>query len=143
MAVKVKVHVFLKPGVLDVQARVPFTVAFLAGEIVEGGILDWLGVDAVRTPKGALDRDQIMRALRRLCDEQGRTVVLVVHDINFAAAYSDHIVALKAGAVHCQGPVDQVVTAAHLQALYGFDIDIVQAARGLLCNYFNPQGEIA
>jgi iron complex transport system ATP-binding protein len=86
---------------------------------------------------------QIMRALRRLCDEQGRTVVLVVHDINFAAAYSDHIVALKAGTVHCQGPVDQVVTAAHLQALYGFGIDIVQAARGLLCNYFNPQGEIA
>ncbi|MEE3571808.1 ATP-binding cassette domain-containing protein, partial [Pseudomonas aeruginosa] len=40
---------------------------------------------------------QIMQALRRLCDERGRTVVMVVHDINFAANYSDHIVAMKSG----------------------------------------------
>ena len=38
-----------------------------------------------------------MRALRRLCDEFGRTVILVVHDINFAAAYSDCIVAMQGG----------------------------------------------
>ncbi|WP_034384206.1 DUF4388 domain-containing protein [Deinococcus sp. YIM 77859] len=34
-------------GVLDVQAEVPYTVAFLDGEIVGGGILDWLGMDAL------------------------------------------------------------------------------------------------
>ncbi|MBB5232959.1 DUF4388 domain-containing protein [Deinococcus budaensis] len=35
-------------GILDVKAEVPFTVAFAEGEIVGGGILDWLGVDAVQ-----------------------------------------------------------------------------------------------
>lgn len=35
-------------GVLDVQSEVPFTVAFVHGEIVGGGILDWLGVDAIQ-----------------------------------------------------------------------------------------------
>jgi len=35
-------------GVLDVKTEVPFTVAFAGGEIVGGGILDWLGVDAVQ-----------------------------------------------------------------------------------------------
>lgn len=35
-------------GVLDVKAEVPYTVAFLGGEIVGGGILDWLGVDAIQ-----------------------------------------------------------------------------------------------
>jgi iron complex transport system ATP-binding protein len=85
---------------------------------------------------------QIMRALRRLCDEQGRTVILVVHDINFAANYSDHIVAMKEGAVHCAGPVAEVVTEARLQDLYGLDFEITHGARGRLCNYFNPSGEL-
>ena len=83
---------------------------------------------------------QIMRALRRLCDEFGRTVVLVVHDINFAAAYSDYIVAMQGGRVHCSGSVDQVVTERQLHALYGLDFEISHNARGRLCNYFNPPG---
>ena len=85
---------------------------------------------------------QIMRALRRLCDEHGRTVILVVHDVNFAANYSDHIVAMKDGVVHCAGPVEQVVTEARLQELYGLDFQITHSERGRLCNYFNPSGEL-
>ncbi len=85
---------------------------------------------------------QIMRALRRLCDEHGRTVILVVHDINFAASYSDHIVAMKGGAVHCAGSVPDVVTEDRLRELYGLDFEITQGARGRLCNYFNPSGEL-
>ncbi|WP_432460858.1 iron ABC transporter ATP-binding protein [Agarivorans sp. QJM3NY_25] len=85
---------------------------------------------------------QIMRALRRLCDEQGRTVILVVHDINFAANYSDHIVAMKGGAVHCSGSVSEVVTEARLGELYELDFEIAQSERGCLCNYFNPLGEL-
>ena len=81
---------------------------------------------------------QIMRALRRLCDEHGRTVILVVHDINFAASYSDHIVAMKGGAVHCAGSVDEVITQARLGELYGLDFEITEGQRGRLCNYFNP-----
>ena len=85
---------------------------------------------------------QIMRALRRLCDEHGRTVILVVHDINFAANYSDHIVAMKRGAVHDAGPVSEVVTESRLNALYGLDFEITRSERGCLCNYFTPSGEL-
>nr|WP_315527048.1 ATP-binding cassette domain-containing protein [uncultured Achromobacter sp.] len=84
---------------------------------------------------------RIMRALRELCDHHGRTVVLVVHDINFAARYSDHIVALKQGALHCAGPVQDVVTRERLRALYEIDVDIVHGARGPLCDYFNSAGD--
>lgn len=80
----------------------------------------------------------IMRALRRLCDEQGRTVILVVHDINFAAHYSDHILAMKGGAVHCAGSVAEVVNETRLGELYDLDFEITHGARGRLCNYFNP-----
>lgn len=83
---------------------------------------------------------QIMRALRRLCDEQQRTVILVIHDINFAANYSDHIVALKDGALHGSGPSAQVVTEPRLRALYELDFEVLRNERGCLCNYFNPSG---
>ncbi|ADZ91975.1 ABC transporter ATP-binding protein [Marinomonas mediterranea] len=79
---------------------------------------------------------QIMQALRRLCDEYERTVVLVIHDINFAANYSDHIVALKGGELHFSGPSDNVITEANLSDLYELEFDIVRGPRGCLCNYY-------
>lgn len=79
---------------------------------------------------------QIMRALRRLCDEQGRTVILVIHDINFAANYSDHIVALKNGALCFSGPAREVVTESRMADLYGLDFEITHNQRGCFCNYF-------
>lgn len=79
---------------------------------------------------------QIMQALRRLCQEHGRTVILVVHDINFAANYSDYLVAMKEGALYCAGSVQEVITEATLSQLYGLDFDITQSHHGYLCNYF-------
>lgn len=116
-------------------------MAFLAMTIAQQ-----TGVLLLDEPLNNLDMKhavQIMRALRRLCDEQGRTVILVVHDINFAANYSDHIVAMKDGQLAFSGSVAEVVTEQRLQALYDLDFDIVRSARGCLCNYFNPSGELA
>ena len=82
---------------------------------------------------------QIMRALRRLCDEQGRTVILVIHDINFAANYSDHIVALKNGALRFAGSTEAVVTEERLRDLYELDFEIARNERGCVCNYFTSK----
>lgn len=79
---------------------------------------------------------QIMRALRRLCDELGRTVILVIHDINFAVNYSDHIVALKNGALCFSGSAQDVVTETRMADLYGLDFEITRNRRGCFCNYF-------
>ena len=111
-------------------------MAFLAMTIAQQ--TDYLLLDE---PLNNLDMKhavQIMRALRRLCDEQGRTVILVVHDINFAANYCDHIVAMKNGAVHCRGPVAEVVTEARLRDLFDLDFEILQSEQGFVCNYFHP-----
>ncbi len=37
----------------------------------------------------------MMKQLRRAADELHKTIILVIHDINFASAYSDHIIAMK------------------------------------------------
>lgn len=80
---------------------------------------------------------QIMQALRRLCDEQKRTVILVIHDINFAANYSDHIVALKNGSLKFNGPSEEVITESNLSNLYELNFEVIRSKRGCLCNYFN------
>ena len=82
---------------------------------------------------------QIMQALRRLCDAQGRTVVLVIHDINFAANYSDNLVAIQGGALRFSGPVDKVLTEERLADLYGLDFEITRSGKGCFCNYFTSK----
>ncbi|GHF28176.1 hypothetical protein HNQ07_001028 [Deinococcus metalli] len=41
------IHTTRQTGVLDVQTDVPYAVAFVGGEIVSGGIVDWIGLDAL------------------------------------------------------------------------------------------------
>ncbi|MCN0180869.1 iron ABC transporter ATP-binding protein [Salinispora arenicola] len=67
---------------------------------------------------------QTMRLLRRAADDLGKRVVLVLHDINFAAAYSDRIVAMRAGRIHAAGKPTEVITTAVLGQVYGLDIAV-------------------
>ena len=57
--------------------------------------------------------------LRRLNREHGRTVIAVLHDINLAARYADHLVLLKDGTIHAQGSPHRLVTAATVDAVFG------------------------
>jgi iron complex transport system ATP-binding protein len=66
----------------------------------------------------------MMKLLRRTADELGKTVVVVVHDINFASCYSDHIVAMKNGRVLCQGSAEEVITTEQLRAVYDMDVAV-------------------
>jgi iron complex transport system ATP-binding protein len=66
----------------------------------------------------------MMKLLRRAADELGKTVVLVLHDINFASWYSDFIVAMKHGKVANQGPVEAMIDAAVLSDIYEMDITV-------------------
>ena len=56
---------------------------------------------------------QIMKILRKLVDELGKTVVIVLHDINFASVYSDRIVALKDGKLVKNGPTHEIINSDH------------------------------
>lgn len=79
---------------------------------------------------------QIMKVLRRLVDELGKTVVIVIHDINFASCYSDTIVALKGGKVVKDGPVDEIIDADVLKAVYEMDFQIETINGNKICVYF-------
>ena len=52
---------------------------------------------------------EIMKILRRLVDDLGKTIAIVIHDINFASCYSDYIVALKDGKVVEDGQTHRII----------------------------------
>ena len=79
---------------------------------------------------------QIMKVLRRLVDELGKTVVLGIHDINFASCYSDYIVALKGGVVVKEGPTAEMMVSDVLSAVYDMDIPIEEIGGNKICVYF-------
>ena len=66
----------------------------------------------------------MMKLLRKAADELGKTVVLVLHDINFASWYSDYIVAMKHGKVAAQGTAEEMIVPAVLADIYEMDIKV-------------------
>lgn len=66
----------------------------------------------------------MMKIVRRLSDELGKTVILVLHDINYAAFYSDYICAFEQGRVAKFGTVEEVITKETLSSLYQVDFEI-------------------
>ena len=68
---------------------------------------------------------EIIELIRRLNREEGRTIVLVLHDINQAAAASDHLVAMRGGRVMGEGTPAELLTGDLLAELYGTECDVV------------------
>lgn len=63
----------------------------------------------------------LMRLVESLRDDDGKTLVLVLHDLNQAARHADRVVALSQGRVVADGTPDEVVTEALLRDVFGVD----------------------
>jgi iron complex transport system ATP-binding protein len=61
----------------------------------------------------------------RMNREHNRTVLMVLHDISLAARYSDHLVAMKNGAIVTQGAPEQVVRPDVLRDVFGLAAQVV------------------
>jgi iron complex transport system ATP-binding protein len=72
---------------------------------------------------------EVLHLLERLNREQGRTILMVVHDLNHASRFADHIVAMAAGRIVTAGTPHQVLTAETLRTVFGVEADIVPDPR--------------
>ena len=79
---------------------------------------------------------QIMRQLRRAASELGRTIVIVLHDINFAGHYADRICAVKDGTVAHFGSPDEILRAEVLSEVFDTPVEVVPGPRGRLAVYY-------
>ena len=78
----------------------------------------------------------MMKIVRRLCNELGKTVILVLHEINYAAFYSDYICAFKDGKVAKFGTVEEVMTKETLSQIYQVDFEILEIEGRPLSIYY-------
>lgn len=79
---------------------------------------------------------EIMKILRELVDELGKTIAIVIHDINFASRYSDYIVALKDGKIVEDGPTHRIINDNVLREIYDLDFNIQDINDMKLCVYY-------
>lgn len=68
----------------------------------------------------------LMHLLHRLTHERARTTIAVLHDINQAAAYADHIIAMKNGRIAFTGTPDEAFTEKNISELFEMDIKILE-----------------
>ncbi|MFG1677868.1 ABC transporter ATP-binding protein [Micromonospora sp. NPDC049282] len=68
---------------------------------------------------------EVLDLLHRLRAERGRTVVAVLHDLNQAARYADHLIAMRDGAVVAAGPPREILTAGLVRDVFGLDCVVV------------------
>jgi iron complex transport system ATP-binding protein len=78
----------------------------------------------------------MMKLLRRAADDLGKTIVLVLHDINFASCYSDYLVAMRNGAIIHHGAPSEIMTAPVIRAIYDMDVDIQTIQGRRISNYY-------
>ena len=78
---------------------------------------------------------EMMTQLRRAADELGRTIIIVLHDINFAAAYSDYIVAMDEGAIAVAGTPEEIITDEVLTTVFRTPVTVLDGPSGKFAVY--------
>jgi len=77
-------------------------------------------------PTASLDlrhQEDVMRVGRRLADD-GRAVVVVLHDLSLAAAYADRLALVSGGTLEALGAPADVLTAERVERVYGLPVDV-------------------
>lgn len=81
--------------------------------------------------------NQLMHVLKELVEVEQKTIIVVLHDINFAASFADYVIAMKNGTIMAEGKTSSVVTSACLSDLYELPVTVHQLDGQLICTYFN------
>lgn len=79
---------------------------------------------------------QMMQHLRRAAVELGRTIVIVLHDINFASHYADRICAVKHGTVQHFGTAAEIMREDVLTSIFDTPVQVIDGPRGKLAVYY-------
>ncbi|MFJ5803547.1 ABC transporter ATP-binding protein [Streptomyces decoyicus] len=69
---------------------------------------------------------EVLDLCAELHEEQGRTLVAVLHDLNHAARYATHLIAMKDGAVVAEGAPSDIVTAELVERVFGLSCQIIE-----------------
>lgn len=78
----------------------------------------------------------MLKLLKQMAYEQNKTVIIVIHDINFASSFSDYIVLMDQGKIAKYGSVDDIMQSHVLESIYDMPFDIVEVNNKKFCVYY-------
>lgn len=78
---------------------------------------------------------QMMNYLREMTTQLSRTIIVVIHDLNMAAKYSDNLCLMKDGQVTHFGKVEEMMQSALLSDLYNASIQVIDGPDGPIAIY--------
>ncbi len=78
---------------------------------------------------------EMMRHLKDAARELGRTIIVVLHDINFASRYADYICAVKDGQIVAFGTPEEIMKDEILTPIFNTEIKVIEGPDGLLACY--------
>lgn len=108
--------------------------AFVAMTIAQD--TDYILLDEPTNNLDIYHSTQLMKKVRSFSEEFGKTIVMVLHEINLAAAYSDYICAMYDGEIKKVGTVKEVMTKETLSEMYKVDFEIMEIDGRPLSIYF-------
>lgn len=87
---------------------------------------DWLLLDEPLNNLDVAHSRALMQRLHALVKESGKSIVVVIHEVNYAAAWADHIIAMKDGAILATGTPHEVLNESILEQLYDVPVAIAE-----------------
>lgn len=78
---------------------------------------------------------EMMKHLEHAAEEFGRTIIVVLHDINFAARYADYIIAIKHGKLEKMGTPDEIMQDDILSEIFNTQIQVIEGPHGKIAAY--------
>lgn len=115
--------------------------AWIAMALAQG--TDILFLDEPTTFLDMAHQLEVLKLLERLNKEEGRTIIMVVHDLNHATRYAHHVVAIKHGNVLYEGSPTEVVHKEMLREVFGIEADVIPDPRtgSPLCLPYGLEGD--
>lgn len=132
----------MKDAVIDSLSGGQKQRAFIAMALAQD--TDIIFLDEPTTYLDISHQLEILHLLQKLNRDNHKTIVMVLHDINQAAFYADHIIALKDGLIKYSGSTEEVITEDVIREVFQVDVDIMHDAktsRPIIYNYRKTREE--
>lgn len=102
---------------------------------------DYILLDEPINNLDILYSNNTMKIIRNLCDKLNKTVIVVLHEINYASFYSDYIVVLKNGNLEKFGKVNEIIDKEFLEKIYNVKFDVQMVNNKPLSIYYENMEE--
>ncbi len=91
--------------------------AWISMALAQGG--EYLFLDEPTTYLDMRHQIEVLSVLKKLNEDQGKTIIMVVHDINHAAKFAHHIIAIKKGKIAHEGSVNEILNEEVIENIFG------------------------